>query len=158
MIAAEQRPPRRTAAGAAAGAVLALAVLGGCAQDGEQYCEALAEEQQVLTDLADSSDRSGDVITPTLESFQRLRAEAPEELQDEWDTVVVAYEALADAVEQAGIDPAEYRPDDLPDELSDAEAERLGSVASKLVSIRVVEAVAGIEQHADEVCDVRFTG
>ena len=159
VILAEQRAPRRTTrvAGGAAAAVV-LAMLGGCADEGEDYCEALAEEQQTLTELADGSAAGGDVLTPTLESFQRLREEAPEELQDEWETLVVAYEALADAVDRAGIDPAEFRPDDLPEGLSEAEAERLGAVASKLVSGRVVEAVGGIEQHADEVCDVRFTG
>jgi hypothetical protein len=31
-------------------------------------------------------------------------------------------------------------------------------VASKVASVRVVEAANGIQQHADEVCDVRFTG
>jgi hypothetical protein len=154
VLPAEQQPLRRTTA--VAGVVLALVVLGGCADEGEQYCEALAEEQENLNELADSSAEGGGTLTPTLEAFERLRTAAPEELRDEWDTLVVAYEALADAVEQAGIDPAEFRPDDLPEGLSEAEADRLASVASKLVSARVVEAVAGIQQHATEVCDVNF--
>lgn len=148
-------PRLRTALGVT---VLAAALLTGCSEQGEDYCDVIAEEQKTLTDLADSSADGGDVLTPTLESFERLRAAAPEELRDEWDTVVVAYQALADAVEEAGIDPADYRPDDPPPGLSAGQVDRLAEVASKLASGRVVEATAGIEQHADEVCDVRFTG
>ena len=151
-----RRGLRRTAA---AGAVLMLLMpLAACADEGEEYCEALAEEKATLTELAESSVDGGDVLTPTLESFETLRAAAPEELQDEWETLVVAYEAIVDAVDQAGIDPEEYRPDDLPEGVSGDEAERLASVASKLLSPRVREATAGIEQHAIEVCDVSFTG
>lgn len=147
---------RRTAA---AGAVLTvLALLTGCADEREEYCEALAEEKATLNELAESSADGGDVLTPTLESFEELRAVAPEELQDEWETLVVAYEAVVDAVEEAGIDPAEYRPDELPEGVSEAESERLAAVASKLLSPRVREATAGIEQHGREVCDVSFTG
>ena len=90
---------RRTAA---AGAVLTvLALLSGCADEREEYCEALAEEKATLNELAESSVDGGDVLTPTLESFEALRAVAPEELQDEWETLVVAYEAVVDAVERA---------------------------------------------------------
>jgi hypothetical protein len=146
---------RRTAAAA----LVVLALVSGCSEDGEDYCEAMKEEQKTLTDLADSSSEPGtDLLTPTLESFERLREAAPEELQDEWETVVVAYEALADAVDDAGVDPGEYRPDEPPPGVSAAEAERLAAVASKLASARVVEAVAGIEQHATDVCQVDFAG
>jgi hypothetical protein len=148
---------RRTASLAAL--LVAVLSVGGCSEDSEDYCPALADEQQTLTDLADSSAKGGvDVLTPTLESFERLRAAAPEELQDEWETVVVAYQALADAVASAGVDPAEYRPDEPPPGLSKADSDRLAAVASKLASARVGEAVAGIEQHAAEVCKVDFAG
>ncbi len=154
MIAAERR--RRTAAVVLL--LLATLLAGGCSSDdGGDYCQTLSDEQKTLTDLADSSAKGGvDVLTPTLESFERLRAAAPEDLQDEWETVVVAYQALADAVAAAGVDPADYSPDKRPPGLSKAEADKLAAVASKLQSPRVVEAVAGLEQHADEVCKVDF--
>lgn len=149
---------RRTAAAAAALLVSGL-FLAGCSDDGEEYCTALKDEQKTLTDLADASPKGGtDVITPTLEAFERLREAAPDELQDEWETLVVAYQALADAVEEAGIDPADYRPDKPPPGLSKEEEDKLAAVASKLASVRVSEAAAGIEEHAKEVCGVDFTG
>ena len=154
MIAVEQRAFRRTAVAAA---VLLATFLSGCSDQGEDYCTALSDEQKTLTDLAQSATKGGDVLTPTLESFERLRAAAPEELQDEWETVVVAYQALADAVEDAGIDPADYDPEKPPPGVSAQDADRLAAVANKLAAPRVGEAVAGIEQHADEVCGVKFT-
>ncbi len=144
-----------TVAGAA---LAAIVLLGGCSEDEEQYCQVLAEEQETLTGLADDSAAGKDVLGPTLESFERLRDAAPDELEDEWDTLSAAYEAVVDAVERAGIDPAEFRPDDLPKGLPGSEARRLASVASKLASTRVTEAAAGIQDHADAVCDVAFTG
>ena len=140
-------------------AVLVLAgaiLLGGCADEGEEYCETLAEEQQTLTKLADDSAGGGDVLGPTLESFQRLQAAAPDDLQDEWDTLTAAYEALVEAVEAAGIDPSDYDPENPPDDLSLKEANRLGAVASKLRTVRVSDAAGGIQDHARDVCDVDF--
>ena len=133
-------------------------MLNGCSEQGEDYCAALKEEQSTLTELADSAEKGGDVLTPTVASFERLRTAAPEELRDEWDTLLVAYRSLVDAVQEAEIDPAEYRPDDPPPGLSGEEAKQLAAVASKVASARVVEAANGIQQHAREVCDVEFTG
>ena len=121
---------------------------------------ALADEQQTLTDLADSAAEGGvDVLTPTLESFERLRAAAPEELQDEWDTVVRRLPGARRRGSGRGVDPADYRPDEPPPGLSQAELGPAGRAwPSKLASARVGEAVAGIEHHAAEVCDVDFAG
>ena len=136
-----------------------LLLVAGCSAEGEDYCTALAEEQKTLDDLADRAEAGGeDVLTPTVESFERLQGESPEALEDEWTTLVNAYQALIDAVDAAGIDPADYQPDDPPPGLSAADEERLASVASKLASTRVSEAALGIQQHADEVCKVDFTG
>ena len=133
------------------------ALLTGCSSQEEDYCEVLAEEKQTLTDLAEEAPAAEtDVLTPTLASFERLRDAAPDELADEWDTVVFAYQALADAVAEAGVDPAGYRPGSRPPGLSKAEARALAAVASKLASTRVSEAGAGIEEHANEVCGVDF--
>jgi hypothetical protein len=149
--------PRRTAVMAIA-ALTGVLFLGGCGEDGDEYCQTLAEEQKTLTTMADDSAEGSDVLTPTLDSFERLRAVAPEELQGEWDTLTAAYDAVVDTVNAAGIDPAEYDPEDPPADMSAEDAERLAAVASKLSSTRVSEAAAGIQDHAAEVCEVDFKG
>jgi len=150
---------RRTVCATAVLLALLLGLLTGCSEEGPDYCGTLADEKKTLTDLASRAGaRQGDVITPTLESFERLRADAPEQLVDEWDTLLFAYRALADAVEAAGVDPAQYRPGRRPPGMSAADARTLATVASKLQSPRVLDAVAGIEDHAQQVCKVDFRG
>lgn len=142
-------PVRRTTA-----AVVLLLALVGCSSQEERYCDALEDEESALAEAAESG--SGDVLTPTLASFQRLREAAPEELADEWDTVVRAWESLAEAAEAAGVDPSTYDPEAPPDGVSRDEARRLTDVAEALQSARVVQAAKGIEDHARQACDVDF--
>lgn len=139
-------------------ALAAIAVLvgflTGCGSREGRYCGALAEEKSDLIKLADQ--KGGDVLAPTLQSFERLRSLAPGELTDEWDTLVFAYQALADAVAAAGVDPADYDPAKRPAGVTAQQARRLAAVAAKLGSTRVQEAAAGIQDHAQQVCDVDF--
>jgi hypothetical protein len=93
-----------------------------------------------------------------LAAFERLRAAAPQQLSDEWDTVVFAYRALADAVKQAGIDPASYRPGKRPGGVTRAESRHLAALAAQLDAPRVIDAVTGIEDEARQVCSVDFRG
>ena len=138
---------------------LATTALAACGADQPDYCSTLKSEQKTLTSLADrAGERKGDVLTPTLSAFERLRAAAPQQLSDEWDTVVFAYRALADAVKEAGVDPSDYRPGKRPDGVTRAQAKHLASVAAELESPRVIDAVMGIEDQARQVCGVDFRG
>jgi hypothetical protein len=153
------RPVRRSVGKAAVtAAVLALGLVG-CSDPEEGYCETLAAEQEELTELAerDSGRDSGDVLSPTAASFQRLQEAAPEELRDEWDTVVGAYQVLTETIDDLGVDPEGYDPEDPPADLSDGDVRRLATAAGALGSSRVVDAVRGIEDHARAVCDVDFS-
>lgn len=148
---------RRTAVVLAA--LLALMTLlsdcGGAPED--QYCSAVRAEKPTLDRLAQESKKANaDVVTPTLEAFERLQKQAPPELSDEYQTVVFAYKDLVEAIHQSGIEPQGYRPGERPAGLSDQEARQLAAVAAKLSSPHVTDAVGGIEQHAKEVCDVTF--
>ena len=142
-------------------ATLVLVLTGGligCSSDpDEAYCEALREEKQQLSELAGQAGEAGsDVLGPTLTSLRTLEDEAPSELEDEYATVVNAWEALLDAVAAAGIDPAEYDREQTLRELDPADARRLRQTADVLASPRVVDASAGIEDHARQVCGVDF--
>lgn len=143
----------------AVAALLVAVVLTGCSQDpDEAYCEILREERKVLNELAANAQEPGtDTVTPTLDSLRRLREEAPEELGDEYSTVVYAVEGLVDAVDEAGIEMAEYDRKETLRELDPVVARRLRQTASALRMPRVTEATAGIEDHALQVCDVDLT-
>ena len=144
--------------GAVCGLVL-VTVLTACAADEDGYCAALAEEEPALAGLAERAGEPGvDLLTPVLEAYQGLREEAPDELGDEWDTVVVAHEALADEAAALGVEPGELRFDRRPQGLTGAEFRRLRALADELASTRVRDALEGIEGHASQVCDVDFAG
>ncbi len=141
---------------AGVGLLVGALVLTGCSEDPEEeYCATLREERGVLRGLAGDAAKPGtDVLSPTLESLRRLRDVAPEELSDEWATVVYAWENLVEAVKEAGVDPADFRPGETPEGVDDKTARRLGQTAAQLGAPRITQATAGIEDHADQVCDV----
>lgn len=142
-------PVRRT--GCAALAALAL-TLAGCASETEQYCDALADRKDALTELAASSEEGS--LEDTLEVLRELRDEAPGDIADEWSTLVFAVEALVDAFDEAGTTAAEYDPATPPDGVSEAEAQRIEGAAAELRSVRVLRAAESLEQHARDVCKV----
>jgi hypothetical protein len=126
-----------------------------CASETESYCAELEEQKQTLTDLATgSTDPSGNVLEETLEVFRTLREAAPGDIEDEWSTLVFAYEGLAEAFGAAGTTPGEFDPGSPPEDVSDAEAERIEGAAAELRSQRVVKAADGLQQHARDVCKV----
>jgi hypothetical protein len=141
---------RRTLA-VALSAVLVVS-LAGCASDTERYCDTLSEKKQTLTDLAASED--GDVLEQTLDVLRDLRDEAPSDIEDEWSTLVFAYETLGDAFEDAGTSPGEYDPASPPADVTEEQAKRIEGAAAELRSARVMQAADGLEQHARDVCKV----
>ena len=141
----------RAALGGLAGLLLVLPVAG-CAGDTESYCAELEEQEQTLTDLASRADQPGtDVFTESLDVFEALRDAAPGDVVDEWDTLVFAWQGLADAFEAAGTTPTEFDPADppRPGPGGGRPARRRGRRAALP---RVVSAGDGIEQHAKDVC------
>jgi hypothetical protein len=144
------------------GALLAVTLVVGlaaCSDSEGDYCEAFLDSRQELSDLtaqqaeAGKSGQGVDVLTPTLQSFEELRELSPDELRDEWDTLVFAYRDLADAVERTGTDPADFQVGESPEGVSPEARQELARVAGKLDAPRVVEAASGVEVHAAQVCE-----
>jgi hypothetical protein len=143
------------AARAVLGGVLLAATLTGCASQTETYCDTLADRREELTDLAVRSDEPGtEVLEETLAIWRDLHDEAPDDIADEWSTLVFGLEGLVDAFDAAGTDPGEFDPASPPPGVSDAEADRLQDAAAELASPRVATAGEAVEQHARDVCDV----
>jgi hypothetical protein len=146
------RPARRWS-GTAGTLVLALAVvlgLSGCATDQERYCEEVAEQQEPLTEAFAADPREAFFLA--LPSFRALAAEAPRDIRDEWDTLIGAVEDLEEALDEAGVEPAAYDPEDLPAGLGAEDREAIEAAADRLASAEVAAALAGVEQQARDVC------
>ena len=137
---------------AAAGvALLALAlVLTGCADQKEKYCDAVEDHQQELGEILGAG--SPDALLKALPIFRDLADEAPEDLRDEWKTVIDAVSGLQEALEDAGVDPATYDRDDPPEGLSQADQDAIDAAARRLTSEETVTALSGVDQQAKDVC------
>ena len=124
-------------------AVLVLP-LAGCASDTESYCATLGERKQKLIELAEAGDR--DVLQETLVVLRDLRDGAPSDIEDEWSTLVFAYETLGDAFEAAGTSPEEYDLASPPAGVTEEQAKRIEGAAAELRSARVMQAADGLER------------
>jgi hypothetical protein len=134
--------------------VAAGLLLGGCSDATGTYCQTLADQQQVVAELAGSQRPSREQLHSGLAAFEELQQAAPTDIRDEWDTFVFAWQDLVEAFDAAGVDPARFRPQDPPPHATDAQVQAIESAAAELASARVTDAGRGIEQHARDVCGV----
>jgi hypothetical protein len=139
-------------AAALAGLVL-TGLLAGCSDDPEAgYCDALRSSRSDLVRGLQGGAGSG--AESALGVMKKLKAAAPSELQDEWDTVVFAYEDLVTAVEDSGAPIDDFGAKTRPEGVSMRQWRQVREFAAKLSSPRVIDAARGIEDHARQVCDV----
>lgn len=142
------------------GVALALLVAtGGCSDQQEKYCSALQDEKQTLSSLSARADdpRSGS-LAETIDVFERLRDQAPEDVADEWDTYVTAWQALESAMKRAGADESMFRDGRKPPGMSQEKYDAISAAAADLRSTRVVSAASGIQRQALDVCKVDLGG
>ena len=135
----------------AAAALLAAALLvTGCADQQEKYCDAVEDHQQELGEILGGG--SPDALLKALPIFRDLAEDAPEDLRDEWKTVIDAVAGLQEALEDAGVDPATYDRDHPPEGLSQADQDAIDAAARQLTSEETVTALSGVDQQAKDVC------
>lgn len=136
----------------AAAVVLALLGLTGCGSDSESaYCDALETNQSVFAD-----DGTGLELIVNLPKLRVLEADAPDDLDDEWQTVLGALDALNDAITKAGVKPQDFAGGQPPAGLSTEDRARIAAAASEVAAEDVVEALTGIDQQARDVCKVQL--
>lgn len=114
------------------------------------YCAEVQEQQAPITEAAALG--APQALLAALPSFERLSAEAPDDLVDEWAVVVQRITALRDAVDAAGIDAATYDPEHPPADLTTDDQARLTTAASGLLTLAMKDALDGVEQQARDVC------
>ena len=129
--------------------LLALAA-GGCADRKERYCNAVQDHQQELSELLGGD--GADALLRALPIFRDLADDAPDDLRDEWKTVIDALTALEQALEDAGVDPATYDRSQPPEGLSQAEQDAIDVAARGLTTEQVAAAFSGVDQQAKDVC------
>ena len=136
----------------AAAAVLLVAVaLSGCSSDPQEaYCDAVAEHQEELTDVAASEDTGA--LFDALDTYDELRERAPRDIADEWDAVIDPLRELERVLDDHGVDASTYTSDEPPADLDAAGRREIEAAAREVGSEQTVTAMAAVEQHALDVC------
>lgn len=147
---------RRPAVALALALALALLVPA-CASQQEKYCEAAAEARDELVELSDeASQTDSDAVLRAIPILERLDAAAPDELTDEYQTLLNALHRFQDTLDEADIKlgpGAQERIEALPPDQRTA----VEAAAGRLASEPVVDASVGIEGYTKDVCGVRLS-
>lgn len=136
--------------------VLLLPLLGACGgSDQDAYCGAVEEHRQELSAIVGSDEP--DALIRALDVFEELQDDAPGDIGDEWQQVVGRIEALRDALEGAGLDPATYDRSNPPADLSPEDKATIDAAAKQLGSGTTLRALQDLDQHARDVCHTPLT-
>ncbi|QIK76379.1 hypothetical protein [Nocardioides piscis] len=136
--------------------VLAASLLVGCGGDDRgDYCQAVEEHQRELGELDPNTD-PGAIFT-ALEHYRALAEEAPSDIQDEWTQVITRIEAVETALEDAGVDPSTFDPQETLKELSKEERQAVTGAGRDLGDDQTRQAMEGLKQQALDVCKTPLT-
>jgi hypothetical protein len=130
--------------------VVTASLTAGCRSEQEKYCDAVKSHQQELGEVL--GDGSPDALLKALPIFEKLADEAPEDLRDEWKTVIDAVAGLQRALEKADVDPSTYDRDDPPAGLSQDDKDAIDAAAAQLADPATVTALSSVDQQAKDVC------
>ncbi len=135
---------------------LLLPLLAGCGGDPkDEYCDAVRSHQQELSGIVGSG--APDALLQALDAFRDLQDHAPEDITDEWQQVVGRVEALGQALDDAGVDPATYDRDHPPEGLTGEQKARIDAAAAQLGSGTTLRALQDLDQQARDVCRTPLT-
>ncbi len=141
----------RTRRAAAVVVLTLLPLVAGCGGSRqEDYCAAVKEHQEALTEIVTGGGQ--DSLIRALDIFKDLQEVAPSDITDEWQQVVGRIETLDEALRAADVDPATYDRKSPPQGLSDEEKSRIDAAARELGSGMTLGALAALDQQARDVC------
>jgi hypothetical protein len=128
----------------------ATLLVAGCADEKEKYCDAVKDHQQELGRIL--GEGGPDALLKALPIFSDLADDAPDDIRDDWRTVVGALKGLETALDDAGVDPATYDRDKPPSGLSNDDQAAIDAAALELTSNATVQALNSVQQQARDVC------
>jgi hypothetical protein len=148
-------PLARLAGCAAAGALVVSTLVACGGEPTEDYCGAVRDHQRELGEIIGSGDQ--DALLRAADILRDLRDRAPGDIRDEYQQVLSSADALRDAADAAGVDPATYDRDHPPAGLSAAAKARIDAAAKQVGSAATLAAFQDIDQEVRDVCQTPLT-
>lgn len=132
--------------------LVALTTTGCGGEPQDEFCERASEESAGLTKTLETGGKTTGLLDalPTLRSLEEA---APPDIREDWTTLVDAIEGLDQAVDDAGLEPADID-GTLPADLSDKDRKALEEASVELASPEVRDAAERVSQHAKDVCQI----
>ena len=130
-------------------ALLVAGLLSGCG-GGDDYCDTVQANQAELTDVTASGKPAA--LLQALPIFRDLEKRSPDDIRDDWQAFLDPLTELDKALRDAGLDPATYDAQALPDSLDDAQRTRIEDAAAGILAPTVVRAFDSVQQQAKDVC------
>ncbi len=121
---------------------------------GETYCSTLEQRRTEIADMTGSS--SPTALLDGLPMLRELADQAPDDVADEWQTLIGALDDLEGALEEAGVKASDFTGGKPPSGLSAADQKAIVDAAGQIGTDEVVAASAGIEQQARDVCKINL--
>jgi hypothetical protein len=137
-------------------ALLLVCGLAACSKQ-ESYCGTLKSDRARLATLSKQASTKGggtQALTRTVSLLSTLRDRAPDDIHDDWVTLVRALDGLAEAVKASGADPADFNGGRRPAGVTEGQYHAVRQAAAELQATPVEQATKSIEQHALDVCKV----
>jgi len=138
-----------------AAAVLGASLLTGCGGGGtDAYCDTLEDTQKDFDDFEASDFSNFDEFTDRVDE---LAEDAPDEVKDDWKVLSEAFNAFVEALDKAGLEPADLEglaSGELPEDVDMAALQEAMTEAQALSSEKFTKATESIEKHAKDECDI----
>ena len=116
------------------------------------YCAEVEQQQRPIGEALAQGETTG--LLAALPSFEALSDVAPDDVADEWGTVVGRLTVLQDALDDAGVDPATYDPKQPPPGVTKEQRAAIAAAATGLANRETQAAFAAVQQQVRDVCGV----
>jgi hypothetical protein len=139
-----------------AATAFAASLLSGCGGGTDAYCDTLESTQNDFEDFESADFSNFDEFTDRVEE---LADEAPDEVKDDWQILADAFKAFVDALDEAGLEPADLEglaTGEIPEGVDMEALTEAMTEAQALGSEDVQEATDNIEKHAKDECNIEL--
>lgn len=152
---------RRAAGAAVAGLLLATAV--GCGNPVnlitggdsiDDYCAALNGDRTRFADMI--AQDSPVALLDATAMFESLASKAPDDITDDWQTLLLALRGLQKALDDAGVKASDFVDGKPPASLDKATRKQIVVAADQVSASTTVDAVDAIDQEARDVCKINL--